>query len=82
MNIERVRLRRAVHFVDGRLRAEEGAIGIVIGDQHDLLTIHFDNTEHFVEPDSNGQRIVPHISRLAVEAQASATMAACGGAAA
>lgn len=67
MAFERARLLRNTHFVDGRLKAQEGATGDIVGDDRGMLTIHFDDTNHFVELDGSGLRIAHNIPRLAVE---------------
>lgn len=64
---ERVRLRCDTYFVDGRLKAQAGAVGIVVSEYNGLLTIHFDDTDHFVEPDGLGLRIAHNVPRLDVE---------------
>lgn len=64
---ERVRLRRDTHFVDGTLKAQAGAIGSVIGHDQGMLTIHFDDGEHFVALDGSGLRIAHNVPRLAVD---------------
>ena len=64
---ERVRLRCDTYFVGGRLKAQAGAVGSVVGEYNGLLTIHFDATEHFVEPDGSGLRIAHNVPRLDVE---------------
>ncbi|HEJ4320021.1 TPA: hypothetical protein SL531_001307 [Pseudomonas aeruginosa] len=67
MAFERARLLRNTHFADGRLKAQEGATGDIVGDDCGMLTIHFDDSEHFVELDGSGLRIAHNIPRLAVE---------------
>ncbi len=67
MAFERARLLRNTHFADGRLKAQEGATGDIVGDDCGMLTIHFDSSEHFVELDGSGLRIAHNIPRLAVE---------------
>ena len=74
MTIERVKLRRDTHFVGGDLKAQAGATGVVVGDDRGMLTIHFDDTEHFVALDGSGLRIAHNVPRLAVEAETFALM--------
>src|SRR5690606_13997265 len=71
---ERLHLRRAVHLADARLRAQAGAVGSVVGEHSGMLTIHFDDTEHFVELDSSGARVAHNVPRLAVEPETYAVM--------
>jgi len=67
--IERARLLRDCYFVGRRLKAQEGATGVIVGDDRGRLTIHFDDTDHFVALDGSGLRIAHNIPRLDVEVE-------------
>jgi len=67
MAYERVKLRRDTHFVGGELKAQAGATGDVVGDDRGMLSIRFDDTDHFVALDGSGMRIAHNVPRLAVD---------------
>lgn len=67
MAYERVKLRRDTHFASGELKAQAGATGDVVTDDRGMLSIRFDDTDHFVALDGSGMRIAHNVPRLAVD---------------
>jgi len=49
-------VKRDIHGLDGRLRVERGAIGVISSYDRGDVGVLFDDTPHFVKLDGSGQR--------------------------